>query len=609
MKNHKYERIIGLDFETYYDKDYTLRKLTNTSYVRDERFKTQCVSIQSNRQKKARNYYGADVDKALHAIDWKQTALLCHHTQFDGFILSQRYNIVPAYYLCTLSMARPIHGGLIRNDLNTLAAYYGLKNKLTDVLEQTKGIRDLPKDLQKKLGIYNDRDVEILWALFNKLHPMYPEDELDLINRTISAFCDPILVIDKDICKAEHKKEARKRRRIVKETGLTLTQLRSRVSFPKALIAAGGQVPQIPDEKHKGQTKDTFNKNNLDFQKLFHHPNKEVRHLVAARQIAASSIAATRALRILEHGNPTLPIYLNYGKAHTLRWTGGDKMNPQNLPRLSKLRNAIRAPKGYKLVVIDSTSIELHVAATVAGEQQLIDACRDPDRDPYCEFAAESIYHKPISKKNNPKERFVGKVGLLSLQYQTGEAKLEHTLESGAMGVRVSFSDKSTYGRIVQGYRTRYTAIKQAWSDMEVIIAEMKAGRSGTYGPIEYDGQYIFLPNGLFLMYPNLHTTVDKETGWTETRYGINNKIYPGLLFNNIIQSLARIVVSEQILKVPDKYKNVLLVHDELVTCVRERSANACFRSMKKAFHTPPVWLPELPVFGEGGICDFYQKM
>ena len=31
-------RIVTLDFETYYDKDYSLKKLTTESYIRDERF-------------------------------------------------------------------------------------------------------------------------------------------------------------------------------------------------------------------------------------------------------------------------------------------------------------------------------------------------------------------------------------------------------------------------------------------------------------------------------------------------------------------------------------------------------------------------------------------
>ena len=91
----KPEETITLDFETYWDSDYTLRKLATSEYIRDNRFKSQCVGIK----------IGTDnviwipdkhVEEALHSIDWRHYALLAHHTQFDGFILADRFNITPA---------------------------------------------------------------------------------------------------------------------------------------------------------------------------------------------------------------------------------------------------------------------------------------------------------------------------------------------------------------------------------------------------------------------------------------------------------------------------------------------------------------------------------
>ena len=41
----KPEEVITLDFETYFDSDYTLRKLSTSEYIRDDRFKAQCVGI------------------------------------------------------------------------------------------------------------------------------------------------------------------------------------------------------------------------------------------------------------------------------------------------------------------------------------------------------------------------------------------------------------------------------------------------------------------------------------------------------------------------------------------------------------------------------------
>lgn len=36
---------ITLDFETYYDQDYSLRKLTTAEYIQDDRFKIHMVGI------------------------------------------------------------------------------------------------------------------------------------------------------------------------------------------------------------------------------------------------------------------------------------------------------------------------------------------------------------------------------------------------------------------------------------------------------------------------------------------------------------------------------------------------------------------------------------
>jgi len=40
--------LITLDFETYYDRDYSLSKLTTEAYVRDSRFEVVGVGIKFN---------------------------------------------------------------------------------------------------------------------------------------------------------------------------------------------------------------------------------------------------------------------------------------------------------------------------------------------------------------------------------------------------------------------------------------------------------------------------------------------------------------------------------------------------------------------------------
>ena len=39
-----WDRLVSLDFETYYDADYTLSKLSTSEYIRDERFEALMVA-------------------------------------------------------------------------------------------------------------------------------------------------------------------------------------------------------------------------------------------------------------------------------------------------------------------------------------------------------------------------------------------------------------------------------------------------------------------------------------------------------------------------------------------------------------------------------------
>ncbi len=611
--NRHYKNIVTLDFETYFDADYTLRKLTNTSYIRHGLFKVQGVGIKKDTWKTARWFKHSDVQRGLALIDWSNAALLCHHTHFDGLILSHHYGIVPAYYMDTLSMARPLHGGEIRNDLNTLATYYGLGNKLPDILSSTKGVRDLARDVLQQLGTYCVTDVDLTEALFWRMRHHYPEPEMDLIHHTVRLFCDPICKVNKTIATAEHKKEVQRRETTVASVPYTATQLRSRKQFPEILLNDYGIHAPTKLSPTTGKQTFAFAKTDQKWIDLQNHPDESVRLLCEAKALVSSNINETRALRLLEHADPSLPIYLNYGKAHTFRWTGGDKMNPQNFPRDSQLRHAICAPRGHKFVIVDSAQIEARVNAWLAGQEDLIAAFAKGD-DIYTLFAAENIYHKDPADITKT-ERFVGKVCILGLGYQMGAAKFKYTLNIGAMGPPVFLQDDFMYQEIVTSYRFKYRAIKDQWRTMEGLLTDMRTMRSDLlvdYGPLEFEQGKVLLPNGLYMRYPNLRLVADPTIDYpdrTQTIYNQGSKIYGGLLTENIVQALARIVVADQILRIAWKYRTVLMVHDEVILCVPTSQAKKALKDTLETFHTPPLWAPDLPVAGEGGVTDYYQKL
>ena len=94
----------------------------------------------------------------------------------------------------------------------------------------------------------------------------------------------------------------------------------------------------------------------------------------------------------------TMPIPLRYYAAHTGRWGGDDKVNMQNLPRNSPLKDAICAPTGYTMIDCDLSQIEARTLAWLAEEHDLVEAF-DRGDDVY-KIMASSIYGKPVDMRS-----------------------------------------------------------------------------------------------------------------------------------------------------------------------------------------------------------------
>lgn len=610
--------IVGLDFETYFDKDYSLKKLSTTEYIRDPRFEVQALAYRTKRQRKARWVCGNKAAEILSSFDWSKTALLAHHAHFEGLILQHHFGIVPAFYYDTLSMARPLHGTDLGLGLDELARFYGGRGKTSDVLNQVKGVRlaDIPPVLLKELGEYNAQDVDELWHIFNKMLPSFNDNELEIIDITIRAYADPVLQVDYALAKRELQREKSRRTRILNKIGKlynlgkapeVMELLRSRDRFAELLRQTGVEPPTKPSPR-TGKPTYAFAKSDLEFIALESHPDPKVRELIEAKKISSSTIFTSRPAQLMSHGTPALPIYLKYWGGHTGRQSGGDKMNPQNFPRDSKLRNAILPPEGYKFVIIDSGQIEARVNAWLANETQLLEEFRELDKNPnaeedvYTGFASDHIYSRRITKAMK-KERSSGKICILGLGFQMGLPKFIFTCESGSLGPRVVLTQEQ-YRRAHSGYRDKYRNIVQQWYTFQEFLELMMlpSAKPISYGPLRFGYQHIQLPNGLPLRYPRLRG----EDG--EYFYKEATKIYGGKLVENAVQALARIVVFDQIRRLNRVHRATLLVHDEGVFVVPKKEVKSFVSTALEAFATPPAWAKGLPTVGEANVADYYMK-
>ena len=643
--------IVTIDFETYFDADYTLRKMSTSEYVRDSRFKVHMVGIKIGR-KKTVVVPGARAARALKEIPWSLMSLMCHNTAFDGFILSHHFGIVPKFYYDTLSMAR----GMLKNDigagLDEVARYFGLGNKLPDVLEQSKGVPVLDKALYKKMADYCAVDVDLTPQVFDKLLAMsFPQEEIELIDQAIRMFCDPVLRVDIPRVQAEHTREVEARRAMLLsvlgdaparvEQRLNGVDIEERLEAARKVIAGSESFASLlrkekvepprkispawlkkpPAERDDEDPKKfayAFAKSDLEFLRLLSHKSERVRTLVNARLMVKSTINETRAVRFLNAGanGHALPVLLNYGGAHTHRFSAGNKMNMQNLPRGGELRKSILAPKGHQIVVVDSGQIEARVNGWLWRQLDLLEGFRlqdtGADRDVYCKFA-DHVYGRPIIKDNDPQERQVGKIGVLGLGYQMGAPKLQDTLALGNMGPPI-FMSLDECKKIVNTYRRLNYAIVNGWARCGRVIGDMHSGSEGGYGPLLWGKGFIRLPNGMLLKYPQLHRKGDLDENaedasqWQYMRKGEPTKIYGGLLCENLVQALARIIVAHQLIMISRKYRVVMFSHDEVVTVVKNREAERALEFMLTAMKTPLEWCADLPLFAEGGFAENYSK-
>lgn len=613
-------KVVTVDFETYFDADYTLRKMNTSSYIRDERFKPHMAGIKIGRRP-VKVLSGKKLYAALKAIDWTTHALLCHNTAFDGLILSHHFGVVPHLYLDTLSMARGLHSNDIGASLDAVAHYYGVGNKIPDVLDASKGVRDLDKTLHAKMAEYCAEDVRLTFEIFQQMLEVFPAKELRLVHHTIRMFCEPTLKVDLPRVEKELAREIKEKEDLLVrvsggETDLEKARkvIASNESFAQ-LLRDEGITPPTKISPTTRKEVYAFAKTDLDFTALLEHPNVRVHDLVNARLAVKSTIGETRAGRFLEAGKNgwALPVLLNFYGAHTGRWSAGNKMNMQNLPRGGELRLSILAPKGHQLVVADSGQIEARVNAWISDQTDLLEAFAaqsdDSPTDVYTQFAS-IIYGREITKKDKL-ERFIGKIGVLGLGYSMGAAKLQTTLALGTMGPAV-FLDLSMCQKIVNLYRRKNFKIVAFWKQCDEIIQDMIAGRSGAYKCLRWTGERIWLPNGMCLKYPEIKAHAG-ENGYTEYSYmrkGIRAKIYGGLLCENIVQALSRIIIGDQLLALAEDhgYRIVTTTHDEVVACVRTASAAKCFRTMLKVMTTPPDWCGDLVLSAEGGWAENYSK-
>jgi DNA polymerase len=619
--------LITLDFETYYDSKIKLgfKHQTTEEYLRDKRFEVIGVGVKVDDLPTVWVSGGKDkIKEYLTSLDWEHSALLCHNTLFDGAILSWHYGVTPSFMLDTLCMARAIHGVEAGGSLKALAERYQIGQKGEEVLAaEGKARLDFTKEELARYGEYCKNDVDLTLKLFDILSKDFPENELGLIDMTLRMFTHPVFFVDDALLQERYDELKDEKQQLLE--GLmeklnceTAEAVRKRLASNKQfaeLLTERGVEPPMKESKTTGKQTLALAKNDEGFLNLTEHEDPLIQQLCSVRLGTKSTIEESRIERFIDIGKRNkgrLPIPLKYYGAHTGRWAGSDKVNFQNLPSRDKkkkaLKNAVVAPDDHVVINCDSSQIEARVLVWLAGQDDVVEQFAKGE-DVYSLFATK-IYGRPISKAN-PIERFVGKTCILGLGYGTGALKLQHTLKTQPPGAIVTEDEAKSY---VDTYRTTNDKVIELWRDGDKVIADLAnwSGKPYYYGKhrcLKVTEEGITLPNGLSIRYPELKL----DTSESKSKYIYKSRkgpvsLWGGSLVENVVQALARIIVGEQMLKINERYRVALTVHDAAVVVVPEEEKEQALAYIVECMSTPPEWARGLPVACEAKVAQTYGE-
>ncbi len=626
-------KIVTFDAETYYDREYSLTKITTEEYVRSPLFEMIGFAIKVD-DGPTQWVPKPECEKFLQEFDWSDAMVVCQNTAFDGAILNWLYGVNPMAWADTLGMSRALFPHEKAHGLKAQAERAGIGAKGDEVNNAIgKRYADFSAHDLAKYAEYCINDVELTYTLFQRYLSMgFPKGELKLIDLTLRMFIEPVLELDRPMLELHHQ-EVLERKEVLLNTVRDTMLANAEPEFVRLIYSEGtegikkllmsnekfavalellGVSPPTKISQTTGKVAWAFAKTDEAFKALEEHPDERVQALVAARLGNKTTLEETRTQRFIGMaGRGKFPVPLRYYGAHSGRWSGQDSVNLQNLPsrgdNAGKIKKSIKAPAGYVVIDCDSSQIEARTLAWLAGQDDLVQAFKDK-QDVY-KLMASKIYGIPIESVDKT-QRQVGKTVVLGAGYGVGHKKLQAFLKTQA-GVEVTLEEAK---RIIDTYRSTSFKIADLWAKAGRALEAVLTGQSmeidavGVIKAVPGAVPMLTLPNGLHIQYPGLKI-VTNDDGKRELVYyskGLPVRIYGGKVVENVCQAVARQIVAEQMLRISKRYKVVLTVHDAVAVIAPAAEAKEAQAYVEECMSWNPKWAGGLPLACESGMGASY---
>lgn len=610
-------RHVAVDFETFYDDDYSLKEMSTWAYVFDSRFNAYMVSV----------YDGVNTTVCdPRAFDWntlRGARLDMHNASFDGLVMKrlQKDGVIPADLGCELfDTADMVAYMRVKRDLKSAAKYLLGVNVSKLTRSKMKGMSleaAKAQGLEKELAEYAASDARLCWELAEKYGADWPEIEQAQSKWNREAAWDGFHV-DVEAVEKAYAHLAGLQLNAARSIPWFTTHEDTPLSLEKIREQARRDGMWFPSSLAKDD--ETAIKWEDEFSEKF----PWVKAIRDYRRVNMF-LQRVKLLRDGVRGDGTFPYAAMYFGAATGRIQAGSgdderdsgkRFNLFNIPRSEmfgvKIRNLIIPKPGHVFLVSDYAAIEgILLLWRTAEYRDLLDRFAAGE-DLYELYARQAMgWTGGPLKTENPKLRQHAKVNVLACGYGIGAEKYRRTAKA-QYGVELTEEEAKA---AVYNYRQSNPAITTHWANKQALATaaatsgnvdtytlNLVSGRSLTYwGPKIVPGKW---PDGR-----------PKQAIMAERVRGAGLKtLYGGLIVENEIQATARDIMRDATVAL-DKagFDVVFTVYDEIVSQVPEEHADELLKKQEEIMISSSPWLDDkalgkCPLRVESHIMKRYDK-
>ena len=193
---------VVIDFETYFDKEYSLSKMNTWAYIIDERYQTiGCgfkflggldAFVWADQLSK----YFVTLQKA-YGQHFENITLVVQNASFDALILQEKYNISPKYII-DLKHLDSHFDSRRSHSLKDMAKRNKLQDKGDTMSFLGLHLEDMTEEQRSAMESYCSLDCKLEYELFEILLPYLTNQEQELViaRHTLDLYLKPKLKFD-----------------------------------------------------------------------------------------------------------------------------------------------------------------------------------------------------------------------------------------------------------------------------------------------------------------------------------------------------------------------------------------------------------------------------